>query len=104
MNPLFLVLLTIILLKPLLPVILKLEVRLCQTYQTVLFQQELLEGYNTMDGLAGLAFGMMISRSNSRIGATETTRLASETVKSGIFSLAVMALIFLPSAFGTKNL
>ena len=66
LNPLFLVLLTIILIRaftsgdPLIGGAASVE-----TYQTVPFSTGLLEGYNTMDGLAGLAFGIIIIKSNS---------------------------------------
>lgn len=106
LNPLFLVLLTIILIRaftsgdPLIGGAASVE-----TYQTVPFSTGLLEGYNTMDGLAGLAFGIIIIKSIRQIGVTEPTRLASETVKSGIFSLAVMALIYVCLALlGTQSL
>src|SRR5699024_8333918 len=106
LNPLFLVLLTIILIRaftsgePLIGGSASVE-----TYQSVPFTTGLLEGYNTMDGLAGLAFGIIIIKSIRQIGVTEPTRLASETVKSGIFSLAVMALIYVCLALlGTQSL
>ncbi|MBG9978154.1 branched-chain amino acid transport system II carrier protein [Ruoffia tabacinasalis] len=106
LNPLFLVLLTVILIRaftsgdPLIGGEASVE-----SYQNTPFSTGLIEGYNTMDGLAGLAFGIIIIKSIRNIGVTEPKRLASQTVKSGVLSLAVMALIYLCLALlGTQSL
>ena len=53
-----------------------------------------LDGYNTMDALAGLAFGIIVVRVISGLGVKEPGAIASNTVRSGIFSCLLMALIY----------
>lgn len=57
-----------------------------------------LDGYNTMDALAGLAFGIIVVRVISGLGVKEPGTIASNTVRSGIFSCLLMALIYVAVA------
>lgn len=57
-----------------------------------------LDGYNTMDALAGLAFGIIVVRVISGLGVKEPGTIASNTVRSGIFSCMLMALIYVAVA------
>lgn len=57
-----------------------------------------LDGYNTMDALAGLAFGIIVVRVISGLGVKEPGAIASNTVRSGIFSCLLMALIYVAVA------
>ena len=50
-----------------------------------------LDGYNTMDALASLAFGIIVVNVIKSLGVTEPGAVASNTVKSGIFSCLFMA-------------
>lgn len=54
----------------------------------------LLEGYNTMDVLAGLAFGIIVVEAIRGLGAKEPEEIAKSTVKAGFFSSLLMALIY----------
>src|SRR5699024_6088734 len=54
----------------------------------------LLEGYNTMDVLAGLAFGIVVVEAIRGLGAEEPGEVAKSTVKAGLFSSLLMALIY----------
>ena len=54
-----------------------------------------LEGYNTMDVLAGLAFGIIVVQVIRELGVTDADSVASSTVKAGVFSSLLMALIYL---------
>ena len=54
----------------------------------------LLEGYNTMDALAGLAFGIVVVEAVRSLGAEEPGEIAKNTVKAGVFSSILMALIY----------
>lgn len=54
----------------------------------------LLEGYNTMDVLAGLAFGIVVVDAIRGLGAEEPGEIAKSTVKAGLFSSLLMALIY----------
>lgn len=53
-----------------------------------------IEGYNTMDALAGLAFGIVVIDSIRRLGVTEPTHIAGNTIRSGIFGCVIMAVIY----------
>ena len=53
-----------------------------------------LEGYNTMDALASLAFGIVVVNVIRGLGVTEPNAVATSTVRSGIFSCLLMAVIY----------
>lgn len=53
-----------------------------------------LEGYNTMDALASLAFGIVLIEVIRELGVTDPVRVSACTVKSGVFSTLPMALIY----------
>ncbi|MER1985468.1 MAG: branched-chain amino acid transport system II carrier protein [Solibacillus sp.] len=52
------------------------------------------EGYNTMDALASLAFGIVVINAIKRSGITEKADIAKATWKSGIFAMALMMVIY----------
>ncbi|MET4560191.1 LIVCS family branched-chain amino acid:cation transporter [Lysinibacillus parviboronicapiens] len=52
------------------------------------------EGYNTMDALASLAFGIVVINAIKRSGITDRKEIAKATWKSGIFAMALMMLIY----------
>lgn len=54
-----------------------------------------LEGYNTLDALASLAFGIVVVDVIRGLGVREPASIAKNTVFSGIFSCAIMAVIYL---------
>lgn len=63
-----------------------------------------LDGYNTMDALASLAFGIIVVQVIRGLGVKEPGAVASSTVKSGIFSCLFMALIYVAVAVvGTQS-
>ena len=53
-----------------------------------------LEGYNTMDALAGLAFGVTIITAIRQMGKKEDKSVAIVTAKSGVFSMSAIGLIY----------
>ena len=53
-----------------------------------------LEGYNTMDALAGLAFGIIVVQVIRNLGVEDAGAVAGSTVRAGIFSSLLMALIY----------
>ena len=68
------------------------------------FSTGLLEGYNTMDALAGLAFGIVVIDVIRGLGVTEPEEVAKSTVKAGVFSSILMAVIYLlVSVMGTQS-
>ncbi|GEK34023.1 branched-chain amino acid transport system II carrier protein [Kurthia sibirica] len=52
------------------------------------------EGYNTMDALASLAFGIVVINAIKRQGITSTKDIANATWKAGIFAMALMTVIY----------
>ena len=53
-----------------------------------------LEGYNTMDALASIAFGIIIIRVVRDLGVTEPASIAKCTLKSGLFCCILMGTIY----------
>lgn len=58
-----------------------------------------LDGYNTMDALASLAFGIVVITVIRDLGIKEPKAVAKNTVSAGIFSCLLMAVIYLAVAF-----
>lgn len=58
------------------------------------FMTGFLEGYNTMDALAALAFGIIVIDVIRGLSVTEPKAVAKSTVKAGIFSSLIMAVIY----------
>ncbi|MGM9660291.1 MAG: branched-chain amino acid transport system II carrier protein [Faecousia sp.] len=59
------------------------------------FFRGFLEGYNTLDALAGLAFGIVVIDVVRRHGVTQPEDVAVNTAKAGIFSCLFMGVIYL---------
>lgn len=53
-----------------------------------------LEGYNTLDALAGLAFGIVVIQVVRSHGIEAPERVAANTAKAGIFSCLFMGIIY----------
>ncbi|MBQ2925949.1 MAG: branched-chain amino acid transport system II carrier protein [Ruminiclostridium sp.] len=53
------------------------------------------QGYQTMDALASLAFGIVVVNVIRELGVTKPDAVAKNTVFSGIFSCLIMAAIYL---------
>ena len=54
-----------------------------------------LDGYNTMDALASLAFGIVVINVIRGLGVDEPKAVAKNTVKAGVYSCLIMAAIYL---------
>lgn len=63
-------------------------------YKDLAFITGFKEGYNTMDALASLAFGIIVIQAIKGSGITEPKEIAKATLKSGMFALFLMALIY----------
>lgn len=105
LNPLFLCLLGILVIRALFtPMGDIAEIAPSGAYGTAAFSTGLLEGYNTMDALAGLAFGIIVVQVIQGLGVKEPKDVAGSTVRSGIFSCLLMAVIYLAVAIvGTQS-
>lgn len=95
LTPMFLVSLALLavtaLVKPMGPVA---DIIPEKAYEANSFFQGFLDGYNTMDALASLAFGIVVVNAIKGLGVKEPSAIAGNTVTSGIFGCAIMALIY----------
>lgn len=95
LNPLFLVCLGVLVAASLLnPIGSVSAVQPEPTYASGAFFNGFLEGYNTMDALAGLAFGIIVVNVIRGLGVQKPEAVAASTVKAGIFSSLIMAAIY----------
>ena len=73
-------------------------------YVSMPFMTGFLEGYNTMDALASLAFGIVVVTVIRDLGITEPADVARNTVKAGAFSCIIMSVIYFAVAYvGSVN-
>ena len=63
-------------------------------YQEGSFFRGFLEGYNTMDALAALAFGIIVISTIKSLGVTKPSAIAKDTIIAGLFSTTLMAVIY----------
>lgn len=74
-------------------------------YQSNAVLKGFIDGYNTLDALASLAFGIIIVTTIKKLGITNPVHIAKETVKSGFISIVLMGLIYtLLALMGTMSL
>ena len=96
LNPCFLVFLAIlvvmVLVTPSAPIA---DVEPLGDYASQPFFAGFLEGYNTMDALASLAFGIIVVQVIRDLGVDDSTAVAGSTVRAGIFSCLLMAFIYI---------
>lgn len=96
LNPLFLCFLAVLVLRALTaPIGSVAEIEPTGSYASAAFSTGLLEGYNTMDALASLAFGIIVVNAIRSLGVQEPGAVAKSTVFAGVFSSLLMALIYL---------
>ena len=99
LNPCFLVFLGILLIVALAAPAAKISaVEPLGKYAQQPFFTGFLEGYNTMDALASLAFGIIVVQVIRELGVTEPGKVAGSTVRAGVFSCLFMGLIYLAIA------
>ena len=98
LNPVFLVFLGVLVIAALLkPITGASAVAPAAGYETAggAFFRGFLEGYNTLDALAGLAFGIVVIDVVRTHGITQPEDVAGNTANAGIFSCLLMGLIYL---------
>ena len=95
-NPIFLlflgILVAVALLNPGAPVS---QVEPVESYANGAFFNGFVEGYGTMDAIAGLAFGIVIINVVRGLGIEEDNDVARQTLKAGIFTGILMAFIYI---------
>lgn len=66
-----------------------------QAYKSGALVNGFLEGYNTMDALAGLAFGVTVVTAVKSMGQKDAKRVSKVVAKSGILAVLAIGLIYL---------
>lgn len=95
LNPIFLVFLGVLVIAALIdPMGHVSQIAPSGDYASGAFMAGFLEGYNTMDALASLAFGIVVITVIRDLGVTEPKAVAKNTVKAGFFSCLIMAVIY----------
>lgn len=94
-NPVFLIFLAILVISALIhPGAAVAAVEPDAAYQSGALFSALVEGYGTMDAIAGLAFGIIVIDVIRQMGVTEDGAIAKDVVRSGILTGLLMALIY----------
>ncbi|MCO6540940.1 MAG: branched-chain amino acid transport system II carrier protein [Lactobacillus sp.] len=95
LNPLFLLLLLVVFLLAFLnPISAAGAQPVTTAYQHNAFFNGFLQGYNTMDALAGLAFGVTVVTAVKQMGKTTPKSNAKVTAKAGVLATALIGLIY----------
>ena len=97
-NPLFLFFFAVLMLAALLaPGAAVSAVEPVEAYRSDAFFPALIEGYGTMDAIAGLAFGIVVIDVIRRMGVDNDDTIAEDVLSSGLLTGALMALIYVVS-------
>ncbi|WP_077706289.1 MULTISPECIES: branched-chain amino acid transport system II carrier protein [Virgibacillus] len=68
-------------------------------YVSGAFVKGFLEGYNTMDALASLVFGIIVIKAIRSFGVTSKTEIMRTTAKAGTVAIALLATIYVGIAY-----
>ena len=97
-NPLFLIFFAVLviaaLLSPGAPVS---SIEPIESYRSNAFFPALIEGYGTMDAIAGLAFGIVVIDVIRRMDINDDDAIAKDVLSSGVFAGLLMILIYVVS-------
>ena len=63
----------------------------------------ILDGYNTMDALASLAFAIIIISSIRKLGVKDSNQISKETLKSGVICLIAMSTVYISLSFMSSS-
>jgi LIVCS family branched-chain amino acid:cation transporter len=95
LNPLFLIFLAfLILISFFSPMGIAMNAPIHGAYTTEPFFKGFTEGYNTMDALASLAFGIIVVQTLKDLGVKSPGNIAIGTVKAGAVSVLLMGIIY----------
>lgn len=73
------------------------------TYKENAFLVGFTEGYNTMDAIAALNFGLVIATTLNSFGITDKKKELSYSLKAGLFAGIILALIYVMLAYMGMN-
>jgi LIVCS family branched-chain amino acid:cation transporter len=100
LNPVFLCFLAVLLIRVILSPMGDFQDLAAQgSYAAGAFSTGFQEGYQTMDALAALAFGIIIVSAIRDLGVTKPAAVAKNTMLAGLFSCLLMALLYLMIAW-----
>lgn len=68
-------------------------------YKAKAFTQGFLDGYNTMDAIASLVFGIIVINAVRDMGVTSKKEILQSTAKSGAVAISLLALIYIGVAY-----
>lgn len=66
-----------------------------EAYKNGAFVKGFIEGYNTMDALASLVFGIIVINAIRSLGVTSKKEILSTTVKTGVVAVSLLAIIYI---------
>ena len=94
-NPLFLAFLAVLVLAALInPPASISAITPAPEYSSGAFFESFIEGYGTMDAIAGLAFGIVVINIIKEMGVEKDETIAGEVLKSGILAGALMVIVY----------
>ena len=104
-NPIFLIFLAVLVIRALLhPGAAVADVEPEAAYETGAFFSSFIEGYGTMDAIAGLAFGIVVIDVIRRMGVDDDDAVARDVLGSGVLTGILMAIIYvLTILMGTQS-
>lgn len=70
-----------------------------ETYQEGAFITGFLEGYNTMDALASLVFGIIVIKAIRALGVTSKRGVLESTAKTGAVAITLLGIIYIGIAY-----
>jgi len=95
-NPIFLVFLGVLVVVAMAnPAASVASVSPAEAYRSGAFFNGFVEGYGTMDAIAGLAFGIIVVNVIRGLGVKDDDDISKNTIKSGLFTALLMAVIYL---------
>lgn len=95
-NPVFLVFLAVLVFAALLsPGASVSEIEPVDGYKSGAFFSSFIEGYGTMDAIAGLAFGIVVIDVIRRMGVEDDNAVARDVLRSGVLTGILMAVIYI---------
>lgn len=95
-NPVFLVFLAVLVFAALLsPGASVSEIEPVDGYKSGAFFSSFIEGYGTMDAIAGLAFGIVVIDVIRRMGVEDDSAVARDVLRSGVLTGILMAVIYI---------
>lgn len=65
-----------------------------EEYQAGAYFKGFIEGYNTLDALASLGYGMVIMAAIKRISGSDPKRLTQQTIKAGLIAGVILAAVY----------